>query len=87
MQETDKKEEPWEPLARAFLRGVEDHFSIEEFREALGLTGVKAPLDGYLIPWIRKRGWESRRPKPYANVRWHRMEGCLDQRETASLRS
>lgn len=75
MQETNKKEEPWEPLARAFLRGVEDSFTLYELREALAIHRGKAPMDRVLGPWLRERGWERRQSSVMRTV-WKRTDGA-----------
>jgi len=87
MQKTGSGEERWEPLARAFLRGVEDGFLLSEFREALGVTGVKAPRDDLLARWLRDRGWDNHRKDPFGSVKWTRRSGCLDAPRRASIKS
>jgi len=69
------KEEPWEPLARAFLRGVEDSFTLYELREALAIHRGKAPMDRVLGPWLRERGWERRQSSVMRTV-WKRTAGA-----------
>jgi len=75
MQEADIGEELWEPLARAFLRGVEDSFTLYELRDALAIHRGKAPMDRVLGPWLREMGWERRQSSVMRTV-WKRTDGA-----------